>query len=109
MAGNPAHPFVAGRGTDVFFLGETIDNLARDVRIRVAAAGLNPVDCKIRDGDLKTVPSAELTAPATVCEVSSTLPSASRTSTPPSCTRSRRRRRRSAIRRVDTMPRARTG
>jgi hypothetical protein len=27
---NPAHPFVAGRSTDVFFLGETIDYLNRD-------------------------------------------------------------------------------
>jgi hypothetical protein len=27
---NPAHPFVAGRSTDVFFLGETIDFLNRD-------------------------------------------------------------------------------
>lgn len=45
---------------------------AGDVRIRVAAAGLNPVDCKIRDGDLR--PISQLRLPIVGgCELSGTV------------------------------------
>ncbi|MCB5274137.1 2-haloacrylate reductase [Arthrobacter sp. SO5] len=43
-----------------------------DVRIRVAAAGLNPVDCKIRDGDLRPINRLRLPVVAG-CELSGTV------------------------------------